>query len=132
MDPPSTRFDQVRAVSNCSGRGACRTLHRLELDVAGPDLRLDDTVCASKTQVSNHLGDEVAILELDKGVYYGLNPTGARVWDLLRSPTSVRSLLDALLADYDVDGDTARQDLLELLDSLRAHGLIEVQRGSAG
>lgn len=97
-----------------------------------PAIRLDDTVCASKSQVSNRLGDEVAILELDKGVYFGLNPNGARVWEMLQAETMVQSLLDAVVAEYDVDAETARADLVELLEKLREQGLIEVRRGSAG
>ena len=33
--------------------------------------------------VATDLGDEAAILNLKDGVYYGLDPVGARVWSLI-------------------------------------------------
>jgi hypothetical protein len=90
-------------------------------------IKLEDVVCAADSQVSNRLGDEVAILELDQGTYFGLNPTGAHIWEQLHQPVSVQALLASVVAEYEVDEQTAREDLLKLLEQLRAAGLIEVR-----
>ena len=34
------------------------------------------------------------MLNLKTGVYYGLDPMGAYIWQMLRSPVSVRELQD--------------------------------------
>jgi len=95
-------------------------------------IRFEDTVRATEAQVSSRLGEEVAILELDQGVYYGLNPGGALLWDSLQNPVAVSALHASMIAEYDVDDATAREDLLKMLEQLRAAGLIEICDARAG
>jgi hypothetical protein len=56
---------------------------------------------------------------------------GARVWELLKQPTSVGALRDALLDEYEVDQDRCAQDLLALLRKMRDEGLIEVRAAAS-
>ena len=90
----------------------------------------DDVVCAVSRQVSSPVCDEVAILGLDQGIYYGLNPTGARVWELVRQPIRVSEIHRTIVEEYEVDAETARKDLLEVLAQLQESALIEVKSGS--
>lgn len=94
-------------------------------------LSVHSVVSATTEQVSCPLGDEAAILNLKNTVYYGLNPVGARVWNLLQQPRSVGELRDALLDEYDVEPERCEHDLLELLEKMRSEGLILV-RSAAG
>lgn len=87
--------------------------------------------CAGPNQVSSRVGDEVAILDLDRSVYFGLDPVGARIWELLQEPTELARVLEALLGEFEVDEATARADLLALADELLAQKLIEVRPGNA-
>ena len=89
----------------------------------------DDVVCVGVDQVSNPLGDEVAVLDLGRGTYYGLNSTGARIWELLQKPIRVREIHAVLVDEFEVEEETARRDLLAVLFELRAAGLIEVRGG---
>jgi hypothetical protein len=86
---------------------------------------LDDTVCVSSSQVASRVGDEVAILDLDHSVYYGLDPVGARIWALLEQPARLDRVLAAIVAEFEVEAETARADLLELVDELLDKGLVE-------
>jgi Coenzyme PQQ synthesis protein D (PqqD) len=90
------------------------------------NISLDTTVVASKEQASADLGDEAAILNLKDGVYYGLDPVGARIWKLVQSPRTVREIRDTLLAEYDVESDRCEKDLIALLEELAGHELIDV------
>lgn len=94
-------------------------------------LSVHSIVIATPEQVSCPLGEESAILNLKNTVYYGLNPVGARVWNLLQRPRSVGELRDTLLDEYDVDAGSCERDLLELLQKMRSEGLIEVVRSAA-
>jgi hypothetical protein len=89
-------------------------------------LSLLSVVVAASEQVSCPLGEESAILNLKNSVYYGMNPVGARVWDLLKQPKRVSELRDVLLLEYEVDEDRCRNDLLALLETMRSEGLIVV------
>jgi coenzyme PQQ synthesis protein D (PqqD) len=89
-------------------------------------------VIAAPEQVSCPLGEESAILNMKNTVYYGLNPVGARVWNLLQQQRTVAELRDALLDEYDVEAGRCERDLLELLEKMRIEGLIQVRSAAAG
>lgn len=96
------------------------------------DLSIHSIVIATPEQVSCPLGEESAVLNLKNTVYYGLNPVGARVWNLLQQARSVGELRDALLDEYDVEEVRCERDLLELLERMRVEGLILVTNAAAG
>jgi len=83
-------------------------------------------VVAAKDQVSSDLGDEVAILNLKNETYYGLNSVAARVWQLIRTPRTVREVWEAVAAEYDVEPDRCERDVLTLLQKLADAGLVDV------
>jgi hypothetical protein len=64
---------------------------------------------------------------MKNGVYYGLNPVGARIWSLIQDPTTVKVLRDAIFNEYDVEADRCERDLLVLLQDLASNELIEVK-----
>ncbi len=88
----------------------------------------DATVVAvSPRQISTSLGAEQAILQLDTGKYFSLNPVGARVWQLLAQPRSIGEVLATLLTEYEVPAERCRADLLALIGKLQVAGLVEVR-----
>lgn len=89
-------------------------------------LTLETVVIASSEQVYSKLGDEVVILNLRNGVYYGLDPIGTRIWELIQTPHSVRQVCEVLLAEYDVSFEQCAADVLALMRDLQAQGLIEM------
>ena len=88
-------------------------------------------IVATDRQVSSDLGGEAVILHLGSGVYFGLNSVGASIWALLREPRTVRELEKAVLAEYAVDAERCRSDILRLLRSLEAEDLVEVRESEA-
>lgn len=84
-------------------------------------------VVAAKDQVSCDLAGEAAILNIKSGLYYGLDPVGARIWSLMQEPRPVAEIQDAIAAEYDVEPERCALDLAELLQKLLAEGLIELQ-----
>jgi Coenzyme PQQ synthesis protein D (PqqD) len=91
------------------------------------EISLKTIVVASKENVSCALGDEAAILHMHSGVYYGLDPVGARIWKLLEFPRSVEDLRTTILDEFEVESAKCETDLLGLLEKLRAEGLIEIR-----
>ena len=80
---------------------------------------------APQTLVAN-VDNEIALLSFPAGRYFGLNMTGASVWELIQQPITVKNLLSHMLQKFDVEESVCRSDLLELLDRMTAAGLIEV------
>ena len=90
-------------------------------------ISIKSIVVAGKDHVACALGEEAAILHMSKGVYYGLDPVGTRVWNLLQQPRPVEEIRQTLVAEYEVEPDRCGVDLLSLLENLHSEGLIEVQ-----
>jgi Coenzyme PQQ synthesis protein D (PqqD) len=94
-------------------------------------MTLEDVVVVSHDQVSCDLGGEAAILNLATGMYYCLNPVGARIWSLIAKPRTVSSVRDAILAEFEVEASPCERDVLDLLAKLAAEGLIQVRAAQA-
>ena len=84
-------------------------------------------VKASNDQVSCELDEEAAILDMKTGVYYGLDPVGARIWELIQQPQTVAEVVAQLLDEYDVDAEQCTQDVIMLLSQLHERELIEIK-----
>ena len=97
-----------------------------------PTVTETSIVSAVKEQASCDLEGEAVILNLKSGLYHGLNPVGARVWELVQQPTRVDAIRDTLTSEYDVDAQTCTRDLLVVLEDLLGAGLIEVRDGGEG
>jgi hypothetical protein len=95
-------------------------------------LSLQTTVMVTSQQVSCPLGDESAILNMKNSVYYGVNPVGATVWNLLKEAKTVGQIRDAILNEYEVDEVRCEKELFALLEEMRREGLIEVRDRAAG
>lgn len=72
------------------------------------------------------LDGEAIILNLAKGVYFGLDVVGTRIWMTLAESSSVRRAIEVMTAEYDVEPAVAAQDVLDLVSELRDQGLIQV------
>ena len=75
------------------------------------------------------LDGEAVILDLERESYYGLDDVGTRMWLAVTEAESIEAALASLQREYDVDDDTVRADLAELLDRLVERGLIELSDG---
>ena len=77
-------------------------------------------------QVSCQIDDEVAILDTERSLYFGLQGVAVEIWSALDEPRSVAELCDRIVAAFEVSRAQCEADTLELLASLREQGLIEV------
>jgi hypothetical protein len=89
----------------------------------------ESTVVAIKEQVSCDVSGEAVIMSLKDGMYYGLDPVGARIWNLIQAPRAVLDLQKTIQEEYEVEPERCHMDLLELLKQFEDHGLIEVLAG---
>lgn len=79
--------------------------------------------------VTRRLDDELVLLSLDSESYFGLDPVGTRMWEVLSSSPSVEAAFEQLLSEYDVDETRLRSDLEKLITHLVDSGLIELRPG---
>ena len=89
-------------------------------------IELGTTVKQSTNQVSCNLNDEVAILNLESSLYFGLDEVGAYIWQAIREPTKVSDLCEQILERYDVEAEECRADVLEFIQKLDDAKLLAV------
>jgi hypothetical protein len=90
----------------------------------------DDQLLAARVRVPEHVvyrdfADETVILNLDTGMYHGLNGTAAKMLETLSSRDSVGDAVAVLAAEFGQPEDVIRRDALALCRSLAERGLIE-------
>lgn len=76
--------------------------------------------------VFRDLEGEVVLLNLDSGIYFGLDPVGTRIWALIQEHNSLEEVLRHMMVEYEVERVQCEKDLLALLTRLNENGLIEV------
>jgi hypothetical protein len=75
--------------------------------------------------LSHNLDDESVLLNLNTGVYLGLDPVGSRIWHLMQNQDSLQKVLDALVEEYDVPPERCTEDLLSLVGQMMEQKLVE-------
>ena len=89
-------------------------------------ISLSDSMVIRDEVVFRELGGEAVLLNLKTGAYFGLDPVGTRVWQLLVEHGSVAQVMEVMLGEYDIDRERLERDLLELCAELCATGLGEL------
>jgi hypothetical protein len=74
--------------------------------------------------VVQKVADEMVVLDLESGRYFGLNPTGARMFELLKTCGEPDTVVRLLLEEYDASVEQLDQDLADLVRQLEEHGLV--------
>jgi Coenzyme PQQ synthesis protein D (PqqD) len=88
-------------------------------------LQYSTTVVACRNDfIEAKIDDEIVGLSIQRGVCYGMNRVASHIWNLLTKPIRICDLCAALLAAYTVDPDVCERQVLDLLEALRAEGLI--------
>ena len=77
-------------------------------------------------QVSCDLSGEAVILNLNSGMYYGIDEIGALIWAALEEPRTLEYLRETILRDYQIDKETCDRDVIAFLADMNAAGLIEI------
>jgi hypothetical protein len=75
--------------------------------------------------ITRELDGETILLNLDTGIYFGLDKVGTDVWGAIRATATLQDALDRLQSEYDVGPAVLRSDFMRLVDELLAKGLLQ-------
>ena len=68
---------------------------------------------------------ETLILNRQEGRLHQLNPTASFIWDCCDGNSNLADIVDRLAGAYEVDPNTARKDVEEVISNLRSSNLLE-------
>ena len=67
----------------------------------------------------------MALLSIKNGAYYGMDPVGSRVWELIAQPVTASAVCETLLREFNVEKDTCERQVLAFLQQLADADLLE-------
>ena len=76
--------------------------------------------------VWHQLEDEIVLLNLTTEQYHGLNEVGSDALKLLIETGDPEHVVNQILVEYEIDEESVRRDLADLLSELVAAQLIDV------
>ena len=88
----------------------------------------DSIVVQSREPLAAAVDNEVVLLSVARGQYYGFSELGSEVWKRLAGPTHIGQLCVVLGEEFDADAETIKRDVLTFLYRLAEYQLIEVMR----
>ena len=91
-----------------------------------------DRVKSCRAVVPRHvvfrvLVSETVLLNIDTGLYHGMDETGSRFFEVLRDSTDLEAAVDVLLKEFVAPRERIRADLLGYCSDLLERGLIELE-----
>ena len=68
--------------------------------------------------IVNEIDDEIFMMDVESGNYFGLNVLGSEVWNLLDKYQTEDEIVEDLLESFEIDEKTCREQTQEFLKSL--------------
>jgi hypothetical protein len=76
--------------------------------------------------LSRKVGDEMVLVHMGRNAIFTLNPTGARLWELLSEGRSRSEAVEELKAEFDASGETVERETIDFVALLEREGLADV------
>lgn len=83
-------------------------------------------ISRSPSVLAAEVQDEIVMMSIEKGQYFGLDDIGSDIWKRIESPCSFAALIDGLAAAYDADRATITNDVRVLLDRMAAQDVVRL------
>ena len=86
----------------------------------------DILITVPDTVLFHDVGDEIVLLNVETGDYYGLNKMGSRIWTMVHEGRSVDGIHATLFDEYEVSPGRLEQDIQVFLALLQSKSIIEI------
>lgn len=76
--------------------------------------------------VFSQMDDEIVMMNLEKGEYYGISPVGSRIWELLETPQTVDDICRTLCKEYAVSPEKCTEEVLIFITQMKEKNIITI------
>lgn len=87
-------------------------------------ITLDSRFVRNDTLLATEIDGALAMMDVDSGKYFHLDPVGSRIWAMIDGSTSVSDVCDRLLGAYDGELGQIQADVLTYFARLEAADLV--------
>ncbi len=91
------------------------------------ELNSETLVARNRGIVANMVGDEVVMMDMESGKYFGVNKTGSYIWQLLEQPTTLGELCDRLVADFGISKEQCTIEFKPFIEQMHKEKIIITQ-----
>ena len=77
--------------------------------------------------ITNEIDDEILMMSIEDGKYYGLNPVGSEIWKLIEEPKTIEEIIPALMEIFDIDEETCSKESLDFIESMIKNNIILIE-----
>ena len=78
--------------------------------------------------LSARVGDEIMMMSAEHGKYIGVNEVGARIWELIETPSEAATVYAELQREFDVSPEDCEAEVNSFLAEMEKHGAVSVHR----
>lgn len=87
-------------------------------------MNLDTRLTIPPQVMSRLVGDETVLLNLESGLYFGLDGVGQRIWETVSEGKALREAVATIVDEYEVERAQAEADALAFAKTLVERGLL--------
>jgi hypothetical protein len=88
-------------------------------------MTLNDSLRIPDNVATRTIENETVLLNLDTGIYFGLDAVGSRFIELLENSGTLAAVYSLMLEEYEVKPEVLEADLLRLSNEMCSKGLLE-------
>ncbi len=74
--------------------------------------------------MSRVVGDDTVLLDLESGMYFGVDGVAKRIWESISEGRSLGETAEVIASEYEVDEAQAQADVLKFVTDLAERGLL--------
>ncbi len=76
--------------------------------------------------LANQVDGELVMMSIENGKYYGMNPTGNLIWNLLETETVIADLLSTLATRFSLTEEKCKSDVLPFVEKLVSEKILVI------
>ncbi|MEA5005817.1 MAG: PqqD family protein [Rikenellaceae bacterium] len=82
--------------------------------------------CRNKNIIDGSIDDNQVMMHIEKGKYFGLNPVGKRIWELIEKPKSLEEIVGQLTEEYNVPEGQCAKEVVTFLEMAIRHDIVKI------
>jgi hypothetical protein len=82
------------------------------------------TFRVNESVVAAELDNETVLLNVESGIYFGLDEVGTMIWSLIAAGVDEEAIVERITAEYDVELDQVTHDVREFIGQLELKGIV--------
>lgn len=86
----------------------------------------DTLIRRSESILSSELENEIVMMDIQEGNYYGLEEPGTRIWELAENPVTVRDVCNSLQQEYEIEAEQCQREVIAFVEELQSRKVVEL------